>query len=622
MPSTTPRERRAATAPRALSLFWWVAAAALAACAEPSPTGPVSPSAADLPVTAALARSTTAAGTVFIYTGLGKPGIWGDPKNWSPVGVPGSAGSKNDGVIVRRLPNGQRPQVELATVIQLAELTLDDMGVIKGGGITVTDVLRWTGGSIATPITLGPNGRGEINAGGRKDLYNLTGPNTVLLDNAGTIVVTDSVRTTGRPHIRNSGTFELRQVPGGLPVVIAGGSCCIDPSQFINTASGTLLVSGTDTMTHVSLVNSGIVRVASGSRLTLRLGYHIFHDNSRFTGGGRTQLTSSTQVATLQGKIHLDDATTTLEVAKGGEMRGMGTFVGNGTLDWTGGLIRDSVGMAPGTTMLIRGPDVKNLVEWSSLSAPPTIDNAGKLVWSDGGTIQASSRAIIRNAGTFEIIGDATLLNQSCCVTRTTVNNTGRLTKSAGAGKTILSGVLFNNTGTVNLQRGTFELTKGAEYVQGAPGLTRLSGGAMTSIKPVRMNAGTVAGAGLITGDVISGATITPEAVTFGPAGLTGVLRIAGNYTQTNLGTLQIQIKGRVAGTEYDQLRVSGTATLDGGLSVQWLGTYAPRPLLDVFSVMTYASRKGVFARTNGLSASPAQTVKLELRSTAAVLRR
>jgi hypothetical protein len=55
---------------------------------------------------------------------------------------------------------------------------------------------------------------------------------------------------------------------------------------------------------------------------------------------------------------------------------------------------------------------------------------------------------------------------------------------------------------------------------------------------------------------------------TVSPGNSPGILTINGNYTQTSSGTLLIQINGHTLGTEYSQLKVTGTATLGGNLGV------------------------------------------------------
>ena len=52
------------------------------------------------------------------------------------------------------------------------------------------------------------------------------------------------------------------------------------------------------------------------------------------------------------------------------------------------------------------------------------------------------------------------------------------------------------------------------------------------------------------------------------PGSTTGILTIDGDYTQTETGILRLDIAGLLAGTEFDQLAVSGEVSLDGRLNV------------------------------------------------------
>ncbi len=87
----------------------------------------------------------------------------------------------------------------------------------------------------------------------------------------------------------------------------------------------------------------------------------------------------------------------------------------------------------------------------------------------------------------------------------------------------------------------------------------------------------TLRGHGSIDGDVTNDGTVFP-------GGSIGTLTINGNYTQNSDGTLNIEITpSTIAGTGYDQLVVSGTASLAGTLAVQVdNGTYTVGSLYDL----------------------------------------
>src|SRR5205085_8771770 len=103
-------------------------------------------------------------------------------------------------------------------------------------------------------------------------------------------------------------------------------------------------------------------------------------------------------------------------------------------------------------------------------------------------------------------------------------------------------------------------------------------------------NTGSLMGTGTVQADVSNAGTVAPG---FSP----GILAVNGNYTQTSAGTLAIELAGTTPGSGYDRLAVSGTATLDGTLSVQAIQGFSPASDAT-FQVLTPASRSGQFATT------------------------
>src|SRR5262249_30750003 len=102
-------------------------------------------------------------------------------------------------------------------------------------------------------------------------------------------------------------------------------------------------------------------------------------------------------------------------------------------------------------------------------------------------------------------------------------------------------------------------------------------------------------GTGTISGNVTNTASVNP-----GGTGAAGTLIVTGNYTQTSAGTLNIDLGG-TAGGQFDQLKVSGTSTLDGTLQVGLINGYSPAGG-DSARVLTFNSRTNDFASKNGLT--------------------
>jgi hypothetical protein len=78
-----------------------------------------------------------------------------------------------------------------------------------------------------------------------------------------------------------------------------------------------------------------------------------------------------------------------------------------------------------------------------------------------------------------------------------------------------------------------------------------------------------------------------------------GILTITGNYTQGSGGTLSDKIGGATPGTQYDQLAVGGTATLDGTLNVTLIGGFTPNSG-DTFQPLACTAESGNFASLTG----------------------
>src|SRR5262249_42870873 len=110
------------------------------------------------------------------------------------------------------------------------------------------------------------------------------------------------------------------------------------------------------------------------------------------------------------------------------------------------------------------------------------------------------------------------------------------------------------------------------------------------------INEGALSGSGTINATVTNGGQVIP-----GGAGTPGTLMINGSYTQTATGILDIDIGGTTGGTQYDQLAVSGAATLGGTIDVAHINGFQPA-FGNSFQVLTFGSSSGNFATYNAPS--------------------
>lgn len=138
----------------------------------------------------------------------------------------------------------------------------------------------------------------------------------------------------------------------------------------------------------------------------------------------------------------------------------------------------------------------------------------------------------------------------------------------------------------------TFEVTGGKQFTTLGgyfnKGLTTVSGSTFRAETFHNGAMGLVSGSGTIE----IARLIEEEFLNDGivaPGDGVGTLNITGDFTQGPLGTLQIEIGGLAAGSEFDQLLVSGTATLAGALDVSLISGFAPE-FADAFIVLDAGS--------------------------------
>src|SRR5258708_29354230 len=105
----------------------------------------------------------------------------------------------------------------------------------------------------------------------------------------------------------------------------------------------------------------------------------------------------------------------------------------------------------------------------------------GRIRWGGGGNSPGTQ---IYNIGLWDAQSDQ-VINDDYGVNATLFNNAGTLRKSVGTGATsLLGGVFFHNSGTLDVESGTISLQGGGSFTGGmvttAPGLVQLVAGGYT----------------------------------------------------------------------------------------------------------------------------------------------
>lgn len=93
--------------------------------------------------------------------------------------------------------------------------------------------------------------------------------------------------------------------------------------------------------------------------------------------------------------------------------------------------------------------------------------------------------------------------------------------------------------------------------------------------------------------------------------GLAGMFTVDGSYEQLSAGVLHLQLGGTIAGTEHDQLNVSGAAVLDGTISIAGLNGFLPS-IGEAFDVLSYGGVSGDFSEYLGLDLGSGLTVQTD----------
>lgn len=541
----------------------------------------------------------------------------GDVQFGRPADPPGCIVTINGGFTITGVVRVQACDVGFGSgSVTFADLEMLDPLTVLGGPATmdVTDSLIWNAGALigspAETLTIGGGasatlggpagppariivGRELINNG----LMTATAGNGISLE-LGATLRNGSVGTLDF-NMPSVDTFSIVDDGNGNQVLNEGSMILSSAQRVVIEAafdnSGTVQVM----MGQMELVgdgtDSGDYTVDSTGVLSLSTGNRTVQSGSDFTGTGRLEVRDGALVefdgvfslpalsvsgpapAQLNynslGNLALTQLTildgSTLATAGPIQVSAMGTL-SDGTLQGIGAL---SLSISPGASLSLPSTP-GSLFTFDDIA----VIVAGSANWQGGGihldnvsqfqTLASGSLNIDSNTMSPQILGC------SACGSPILVNQ-GLVTKQAmgtGDDAQINAPIDFINQGALQINGGDLQI---AQFTQSgaAPSTLLQSGASLTfSGSPGDFTAGTLGGSGSIDGDVdVDGATVEP-----GVSG-TGQLLINGNYSQGSGGTLAIELDGTVAG-QFDQLFVSGSATLEGTVNVSQFSAFVPLP--------------------------------------------
>jgi len=493
--------------------------------------------------------------------------------------------------------NGSPTATYLISVGYGAGLTgtynLSGTGTLNAGntlevGTNGTGIFNQTGGTSIVPtyLYLGTNATGNGS-------YNLQGG---TLDADSTMVSTQEIigfygtgsfTQTGGTH--NANTISMATGAGSLGSYSLSGTGTL-AADYVGVGS-----QGDATFTHsasTATIGNLYVRAYSGGSGTYNLsGTGSLTSSFQYFGntGGTNSFNQSggsntvfleylgyTGPATYLQTGGTHTVTGVLDMAN--QAGGAGTYdLRGGSLNVSAGGITDGAGTSTlnvdGGTLSVGGGNgsiaVDNLVLGSALgfSGSHTLSGTGSIAAGNatigdsgagnftqtGGTNTiAAILAIAANAGS-----SGTYSLQGGALSAGSITNKGTLNFSAGT----LAGAI-DNTGNLNLSGGGTRTLNDAVLNNGT---VDVAGGTSATFN------GLFSGAGAITG----GGTSTFNGG-FNPGNSPAEVNIAGDAVLGAANTLQIELAGLTAGSQYDRVNVAGDAWLDGTLDIDFYGGFNP----------------------------------------------
>ena len=510
--------------------------------------------------------------------------------------------------------------------------TLTDSGGFIGrstggnGTVVVTDPNSlWTNNGT---LIVGNSGSGTLTVqnGGHVS-------NTSYCELGGNAGSSGTLTVTGAGSTFGNGDLYVGFTGKGRLNVLAGGSVT-DPNAQVGGAAapndGAAIVSGagsiwtTTNTLNVASSGAGSLQIDNGGTVSAALAYvgsfvggngtALVTDvgsslsNSSFltigylSGTGSLTVQNGATVSSAQasignssgsGSAHITGAGTTWTVpgALGLAFNGTGTLLVDNSATISSSFV--SLGFGSGSTATATMNDPNTVwtvgfeIDMSDSSATSTLNlNGGTMTVAgnivDGG---AGVSTLTLDGATLDMqnhnIGSATPID-NLNFRSGTLKNVAQINNGAGLTKTTAGTLTLN---TANSYTGTTAVNAGVLRVSNATG-------SATGLGPVTIaNGATLQGSGRISGAIQSSGAVVPGTSA-------GTLTLLSSYTQNANGSLKAEIGGTTAGSQYDRLAVTGTATLAGTLDVSLINGFVPS-VGHTFDVLTAGSVINTFGAVN-----------------------
>ena len=517
-------------------------------------------------------------------------------------------------------------------------LTIGDGGVLElayDSSLSVANLTNTTEGTVSL---------GDINQPFSTNSLTVTG----TFSNGAFATLNIGVNSTDTVNIKKLVNDGIVNIYGGSTLQVTSFGTMVGPSNGlpeINIESGASLVIASATATlagdGVMKINGGMIRGAAlGDELTNditisgfgRIGddsMGLVNDGTIIATGNKKELLIDTNSSGLnnQGQLTVNGATMYITGAANsffnfdaasGTLTGGSYSITNGTLQFDNANIVTNAAkiiLNGAQSRIIDQNGADGLANFASnatsgsftlsggrnFATSGAFSNAGSLTISKGSSFAVGGTAnYTQTAGSTTVIGALSVSSQG------NVNVSGGSVLDVGAinaesyiqttGTTTVSGDL-SVTGAVNVSGGSI-VDSGAisagNYTQTA-GMTTVKGTLSATSEGVNVSGGLFFGLGTITGNI----DLTGGLVSAGTASKrAGELTVDGTYAQSGAGALEVDLGGTTAGTQYDVLNITSTASLGGTLNVDLISDFKPT-VGETFDIMDYTSETGTFTTLN-----------------------
>ena len=376
-------------------------------------------------------------------------------------------------------------------------------------------------------------------------------------------------------------TFGVNNGSGNFSGTLADSDSA--PANFVKEGSGTQTLSGANSYTGTTTISGGTLQLGNGGTTGSLSTSSAITNNGNLTINRSNNVTQgvdfSNSISGTGSFTQAGSGTTTLTSAiaySGTTNVSGGTLVlqgsGGGGTDYNGG----NININGASTLRITGERYNFAGEVISFNSTGggTID---AIASGAGGTVFTDNNTIATNGGAQNLISGVRVdaQNQGLNLNEQTVTfDVASGTDEQSDLK--VTGTLWNNGNVIKTGNGRLEFIGNQQYV----GTTTVSAGTLiingnisTSTLTTVETGATIAGSGT------TGALTVNAGAFINPGNSPGILN-TGDYSQE--GTLIAEINGITAGTQHDQLNVTGSVTLSGALSLDTLNAGIDYVLNDV----------------------------------------